>query len=280
MKYWTLTLLFLLALSACSTGNVPDDVATISPIQVRTVSWDHGIGEFRLAFALLDGPDAAEGITAVSLNIYPIDNNDTAVWSGNATSYDNYEIPYWTAYPTVDSAGFWGVVAEMTQADGTVVNSEFIIEVEEEVGSPAIGDVPPASQNKTLATEPDLAKISSGIEPDPVFYELTVAEALENGKPTVVGFLTPGFCQTKWCAPVLESVSAVRQENSERANYIHIEVFDDFQELTYVPQMAEWGLGTQEPWVFVLDADGQVVAKFSGPLSPDELGEALRPLMP
>jgi len=42
--------------------------------------------------------------------------------------------------------------------------------------------------------------------------------------------------------------------------------------------MAEWGLDT-EPWVFVLDADGKVVARFSGPLSPTELLASLEPLL-
>jgi hypothetical protein len=96
----------------------------------------------------------------------------------------------------------------------------------------------------------------------------------------VIGFLTPGLCQTRWCAPVLESVDAVRTMPNTEANFIHVEVFNDFQELTYVPEMAEWGLGTQEPWVFVVDADGVVTAKFSGPLSPRELDQALRPLLP
>jgi hypothetical protein len=107
---------------------------------------------------------------------------------------------------------------------------------------------------------------------------MTVAEAIDSGKPTVVGFLTPGLCQTKWCAPVLGSVEAVRAQTGDAANFIHIEVYDDFQKLTLVPQMAEWGLET-EPWVFVLDANGDVAAKFSGPLSPRELQEALAPLL-
>ncbi len=251
----------------------------VSPIQVRVVSWDHAAGDFRLSFALLDGPDAADNITAVSLQIVPIDGEETAVWEGNATSYDDYEIPYWTAQPTVGTAGFWGVNAELTTNDGKTIASDFIIEVVTESGSPVLGDVPPASQNKTLATEPDLENLSSGLDPDPALYQLTVADALEEGKPTVVGFITPGLCQTKWCAPVLGSVDQVRGEVGDSANFIHIEVFDDFQELTFVPEMAEWGLDTREPWVFVLNADGEVTAKFSGPLSPRELDEALRPLI-
>ena len=276
----TIFFVFLIILTAC--GGVPKgvDVATISPIQIRTVSWDHAVGQFRLAFALLDGPEAAEGITAVSLTIVGLDDDSaTAVWRGSATGYDDYEVPYWAAYPTIDTAGFWGVEAEISPADGQLIHAEFIIEVIETSGSPPIGALPPASQNKTGATVPELENLSSAKEPNPVFYQLTVAEALKTNQPTVVGFLTPGLCQTKWCAPVLDTLATVRQETGAAVNYIHVEVFDDFQTRTYVPEMAAWGLDTREPWVFVLDRNGRVSAKFSGPLSPRELKGAVAPLL-
>lgn len=276
MKKFAWTLIAFLLLAACQT-EPPPVVGELSPIQVRVVSWDHNVGQFRLAFALLDGPDAAEGVTAVSLTFTEIDSTEAA-WVGTAVSYDDYEIPYWSIYPTIEQPGFYGAEATLTQADGTAINTNFIIEVEADAASVAIGDTAPASQNKTVATEPDLSKISSGIDPDPALYQQTVADALQTSQPTVVGFITPGFCQTKWCAPVLDSVETVRQQNVDEANFIHIEVFDDFQELTYAPQMAEWGLGTQEPWVYVVDADGKVSAKFAGPLSPRELAGALEPL--
>ena len=274
-----LLFIFILLLLGCTNAQPTPEVQTVSPIQIRTVSWDHAVGEFRLAFALLDGPDAAQGITAVSLKLSPIDDGETAVWEGNATPFDSYEIPYWIANPTAPEAGFWGVSANITQADGSIVQTEFVIEVVSKSGSPELGSIPPASQNKTVATEPSLENLSSGTDPNPTYYQLTVADALTNGKPTVVGFLTPGLCQTRWCAPVLGSVESIRQETGDAVNYIHIEVFDDFKELTYVPEMAEWGLDTREPWVFVLNAEGQITAKFSGPLSPEELGAAVRPLI-
>lgn len=275
-------LFYLLIFGLIGCGASESDVVrgTVSPIQVRVVSWDHAAGEFRLSFALLDGPEAADNITAVSLQIFSIDDDqETAVWQGSATSFSDYEIPYWTAHPTVTEAGFWGVNAELNTTDGETIASDFIIEVVAESGSPLLGDVPPASQNKTLATESDLTKLSSGPDPNPAYYQLTVAEALAQDKPIVVGFITPGLCQTEWCAPVLGSVDSIREAVGDSANFIHIEVFDDFQALTLVPEMAEWGLDTREPWVFVLNQEGQVTAKFSGPLSPRELDEALRPLI-
>jgi hypothetical protein len=220
----------------------------------------------------------------VTIRAVKLDENLSAtdapvVWTGQATNYNDYEIPYWVFYPELDEAGYWGMVADLTAADGTQSQADFYVELRPESASPAIGMVAPASQNRTLATEPDLLKLSSGNDPDPALYQMTVAEAVQTEKPTVVGFLTPGFCQTKWCAPVLETMEAVRAEvGDDAANFIHIEVYEDFQALTVVKEMAEWGLDT-EPWVFVLDRDGRVAAKFSGPLSPRELQSALQPLL-
>jgi hypothetical protein len=137
----------------------------------------------------------------------------------------------------------------------------------------------PLSENRTLATEPDINKLNSGNDPDPALYQLTVAEAVANGKPTVVGFITPGLCETRWCAPVLNSVATVRDQVGDAANFIHIEVYEDFQALTYVPEMAEWGLQT-EPYIFILDKRGQVTASLPGPVSPRELMQALAEVLP
>jgi hypothetical protein len=282
---WPFILIICLLLTACS-GQAPVAEPTLpaSSLQVVLVSADYAVGRPRVSFALFDGTEAADDVQGVTIRAVKLDEELKAtdapvVWSGEATNYSDYEIPYWVFYPELDEPGYWGMVANLRAADGTESEANFVVELRPESMSPAIGMVAPASQNRTLATEPDILKLSSGNDPDPALYQLTVAEAVNSGEPTVVGFLTPGFCQTKWCAPVLESVEAVRDEiGDEAANFIHIEVYEDFQALTVVKEMAEWGLET-EPWVFVLDEDGRVAAKFSGPLSPRELQSALEPLL-
>ncbi|MBK7896734.1 MAG: hypothetical protein IPJ90_18015 [Anaerolineaceae bacterium] len=56
-------------------------------------------------------------------------------------------------------------------------------------------------------------------------------------------------------------------------------MYGDFQALTYVPEMAEWGLQT-EPYLFVLDKSGRVTASLAGPVSPRELAQALDEVLP
>ena len=66
-----------------------------------------------------------------------------------------------------------------------------------------------------------------------------------------------------------------------RVNFIHVEVFDNPVEMRddvrngrLTQAMVEWGLET-EPFTFVMDARGNVSAKFEGFATAEELDEAI-----
>lgn len=284
MKFRLLfSVLILLAVVSCTAAPAAEEMVETSPLQVILVSADFAVGEPRISFAVFDGETAANDIASIRISAVELGEDLTAsdmppTWSGEATSYTDYEVPYWVFYPSLERPGYWGMIAEISKEDGSATRADFVVEVQPSSKSPAIGATAPASDNRTLATEPDITLLSSANDPDPAFHQLTVAEAVTTGRPSVVGFLTPAFCQTEWCAPVLDSLKAAREETGDAVNYIHIEVYKDFQELTVVEEMAEWGLET-EPWVFLLDEGGKVIARFSGPLSPAELLAALEPLL-
>ena len=68
---------------------------------------------------------------------------------------------------------------------------------------------------------------------------------------------------------------------SHRANFIHIEVWDNPHEIEgniangkLSPILDEWGIQT-EPWSFVLDSYGIVSSKFEGFATEQELSGAL-----
>lgn len=278
MQKLLILLITICGIAACTGGN-NDVIEGVSGAQIRRLSGDAAAGTPRISIAIMDGVDPMPNIQSVTLEAKPLEaENDDLAWTGTAVNYTDYEIPYWVAYPNVPEAGFWGVTATIAKADGTTIESDFIIDVQAEAESLPIGAQAPPSENRTLATEPDINKLNSGENPNPELYQLTVAEALQNGKPIIVGFITPGLCQTEWCAPVLESVEAARADIKDEINTIHIEVYEDFEALKLVPELADWGLET-EPWVFVLDENGRITAKFEGPLSPQELNEAIRPLL-
>lgn len=271
-----------LLLAACGGQPEPDTPSgeDTGGIQVVLVADDFAAGQPRVPVVLYDGTERVADVQRVKLTAFDLaDEPPTPGWTGEATNYSDYEVPYWVAYPDLPHAGFWGLGAEITLGDGSVTQAEFVLEAQERSSSPAVGSVPPASENRTLETVPDIAMLTSGDDPIPALYQMTVAEAMASGKPTVVSFATPAYCTSKLCAPVVHSVEAVYAELGGQVDFIHLEIFKDFETLDYADEVEEWKL-TSEPWTFVLDGEGTIVAKLGGPVSPRELTEALAPLLP
>jgi hypothetical protein len=259
-----------------STGPQAAAAGGPSALSVAVASNDFGTGAPRVPFVLFIG---SEPITnAKSINIIAFDlgsGTPTAGWTGSAVNYSDYDIPYWVVYPKLPHAGYWGLGAVVTLVDGSMSQAQFTIQTADAPNAPSIGDTPPASQNRTLKTEPEISKLSSDVAPEPGLYQMTVAEALKSGKPTVVTFATPAYCTSRLCAPVVNSVKTVYKDYKDRVNFIHIEVYKTFNPLVYADEMNEWHLQS-EPWTFVVDANGKVANRFGGPVSPRELEQALK----
>lgn len=101
--------------------------------------------------------------------------------------------------------------------------------------------------------------------PEPCgMHEISLDEALANGKPVALLFATPAFCQTAVCGPTVDVLDELRQEDFGDMQFIHCEIFSDAGATIGDPVQA-WNLPT-EPWLFVIDADGRIVARADGPL--------------
>jgi cbb3-type cytochrome oxidase cytochrome c subunit len=116
-------------------------------------------------------------------------------------------------------------------------------------------------------------------------HDKTIAEAVTNGKPTVIVFATPAFCTSQICGPTKDLVDDLYGAYADQANFVHVEPYDvakarageDLVPITLLTQ--EWGL-TSEPWVFVVDSSGMISAKFDGIASYEELEAALTDTLP
>jgi hypothetical protein len=178
----------------------------------------------------------------------------------------------------VPRPGTWWYVAE--PIGGYRIQALGQLDVKPASFSPAIGAQAPASKTPTLAsTGGDLAELSTATHPEPKLYERSVAQALAAKEPFVVAFATPKFCASRACGPVVDVVDEARQEYASRGvRFIHVEVYTDNDPDKGVnPWMREWNLQT-EPWVFVVDADGKIAAKFEGSASAEELRAAIEPV--
>ena len=172
---------------------------------------------------------------------------------------------------------------------GGEVSGTGMIDVDVQPGSPvpSVGDKAPASKTKKLQDGAGITDITTDYEPDEELYRLSVADALESQFPSVVVFATPAFCTSPTCGPQVDTVSELRAEHPDAANYIHVELYDNPTEIQgdlsrgeLVPAADEWGFTqipgwTNESWVFVLDSAGVVRQRFEGFATRSELESAL-----
>jgi hypothetical protein len=243
-------------------ANSPDTLSTGGEQRVMTALLGDGPNAF------LGGPDQPVTVRFASVEGETVGEVDGTWLTTNAAALGVY-----VTYYSFDAPGLWEVIVT---SEGDELG-QALVNVVETTNQPNIGDPAPASDSPTGTTDEEIAAIST--DPDPVagFYDLSIADAVANGRPTVIAFATPAFCQTALCGPTLESVKAAT-EGRDDLDVVHVEPYElekatrgDF---TPVPTMEEWGLAT-EPWVFVIDADGTVAATFEGIMSTEELRAAI-----
>ena len=180
------------------------------------------------------------------------------------------------------SPGLWELGIHATTSDGTEVEAVTAVRVAESPATPQIGSPAPRSVTPVAGNAPEISHITSAPNPDPELYRLSVHEALDDGKPLVVLFSTPAFCVSATCGPQLEILGHLKEQYGDRANFIHVEVFEephliqgDRFTAKQVPAVAEWGLPT-EPWTFIVDSEGLIRAKFEQFTPEEVLEEALK----
>lgn len=291
----------VMAMAACGRPEPapdPTTVPSVRVIEVPTVSPGDGaieshlatkvleVGTQRVAF-LLNTKKALVKAPEVHISIAPTDGS---------TPPAEITAPY-NAWPYGVRGSYSAPVDFPAPGDyrmtvmpvGGEVSGEAMIEVSVVADSPipSVGEPAPASDTKTLDAGTGVADLTTSYEPDTELYRMSVAEAVSSGKPSVVVFATPAFCTSPTCGPQVDTVSELRVEHPDSANYIHVELYDNPEEIQgdlskarLVPAADEWGFTqlpgwTNESWVFVLDGGGIVRQRFEGFATLEELQAAL-----
>lgn len=240
------------------------------------------VGENRILVGILNQDDAPIGSPeiAVSADLYDLEESTTEpvstmdlefVWSIEDVT------GVYVGRAAFPHAGKWGAEVSI-QGQGIDETVKTSLTVAEEGSTPALGATVPASDTPTLDDKP-LKELSTDPHPDETFYETSVADALDAGRPFVLVFATPKFCTSAVCGPTLDLVKDTAK-GSSGIDFVHVEVYElpaDPSNLVPVPSASEWGLPS-EPWVFVVDGDGKLAAKYEGIVGADELQEALETL--
>ena len=248
------------------------------------VSSELTVGSNRFIIGLLDSTDAPVNNPDIEVSVDFFDLADSKSEPATSEDFEYVEsVPgqrgVYVGNVEFSAQGEWG--AEVDLSGGGVDESLLAsFEVRQDSSTPSIGEAVPPSDTLTADDAKDLSEISTDNHPDPKFYELSVADALKKGQPFVVAFATPKFCTSATCGPTLDIVKDASADYPQ-VNYLHVEPYsnlDDPDKLKPIKATREWGLPS-EPWVFVVDADGKLAAKYEGVLSADELRATLSELV-
>jgi hypothetical protein len=247
------------------------------------VSTELVVGDNRFVVGLLDDKDAplAEPKIGMAIDFYDITGAEPKktktvpmdwVWIEEGLR------GYYIGNASFKEPGEYGVEIQLSGA-GVEEELRAMTVVSEQSTTPPIGERPPATETATATAAKEIAKISTDTSPEPRFYKYTIAQALDRGRPSVVVFATPKFCTSAVCAPTLDRVQEVAERFPDsKATFVHVEPYEIDalpEEFVPTPAMTEWKLPT-EPWVFVMDSEGKVSAKFEGVMGQSELIAALK----
>ena len=114
---------------------------------------------------------------------------------------------------------------------------------------------------------------------------------MTSGRPSLVFFATPAFCQTGFCGPTVELVKSVAIEHEGEIEFVNVEPYelhltennlqpllDDAGQLQPVQAALDYGIPV-EPYLFLVDADGNVFSKFEVAIGGDELRAAIEDVL-
>ena len=257
-----------------------------------------GVGANRFSLGLLDKDGSPILDAQVHLRFFDLNGTEPALVSEADPRFVPVELSFideqsgkqrrivggngvYVAEVSFDRAGNWGVDVRTTLAGKALNPVPFRFNVLEKTPEVAVGERAPPSHQLTLADVADISQIDSSYPPRPQMHDMTVADALAAGKPLVIAFATPAFCESRTCGPVMDTVmDPLYARHKDEAAFIHIEPYQlkELREGSGVIPVAatgEWRIQT-EPWIFVVGRDGKVAAKFEGIVALDEVEAALR----
>lgn len=280
-------LVMLFVFAACGNGKQPDSVsegrtlqqladATLQTYSVVTGNSEFLPGKNRLVFAMLD--QSQNLVRDLKVDVYLAKTTASkAIGPVKATFEDDglADRAFYRAEIDLESEGKWFLLMRQSGGDAEKPNGAgTTIDVVASTQTPKAGDKAIPVTTPTVADHRGVDPICTR-EPNDPMHDLSLDAAIANGKPTVVVFSTPALCTSRVCGPVVDQVLRVRDGYTEKANFVHVEVFTDRTGKAFTEGMKTWKLQT-EPWTYVIDGAGTIRASFEGPVTTGEIEEALK----
>ncbi len=276
------------ALTYLQPGGIPLVKGPVSPDGLQAIfgTPDLSVGESRVSFVLTTTDDLVRASSAtVSSFLSPPDGSEKVLKETSTAVFRPW--PYgtrgfYTTQLTFDTPGNWSIEIGIQGLEGANRRTDLAFEVKETPAAVAVGSPAVPSRNKTLDSVESISQLTTGSLQDPELYQTTIFDAVASGLPTVVTVASPAFCINAVCGPQVEVLQELKDKYKGRANFIHVDFYDNPQEIQgdltkarVSPTVLEWGLPSTE-WTFVIDKQGIVSDRFESFATFDELELALQ----
>ncbi|MDY7104021.1 MAG: twin-arginine translocation signal domain-containing protein [Actinomycetota bacterium] len=269
-----------IALGACGSGasgsSEFDDVGSmIGMFPPDGTTLRTGIPQ-RTPFLLSDAQGAFMRTVPETLEITVTHLDEATGFTVEAVAHgDGIPIPYYPVTFTPERAGNYRAVARV---GGRELEHNFMISDPQNVALVQPGEAAIPVETPTIDDHRGVDPICTRDEQCP-FHEVTLAEALTLGKPTVLLIATPGYCQTTACAPATDLLVDQLAGRNDLA-VVHAEVYVDpegadgvgFGEATEV--LSKYRMDF-EPSLYTFDASGITRARLDYVMDGAEMREAI-----
>jgi hypothetical protein len=180
----------------------------------------------------------------------------------------------YAAHLPVPHAGTFTILA-LTRTGKGLIGSPGEIAVTPTSPIPNVGQRPPDIATDTLATTGGNVSLLTTRRPPEQMHSVSFNQVLGK-KPVALLFSTPQFCISRVCGPVTDVAVALQHQFGNKITFIHQEVYADNQPSKgFRSQMKAFHLRT-EPWLFVINRHGVIVARLEGAFGTTELTQALK----
>ena len=229
----------------------------------------------RIVFALAEGPKYASGPPARLAY-----GQSRKLGAPVETVLHSRGLPkrrgIYTAEVALPQAGPWlGVV--QVKKDGKRQNASLAFQVQESAKAPVAGQPAPRAASPTAANPLGVDPICTRNPPCPL-HDVSLDTAIGAGKPVAVMLATPALCQSRYCGPVLDDLLTLTDQYKDRITFVHVEIYTNLSGNETTPTVQAWGIQT-EPWLFGVDATGNVVSRLDGAFGHDEQEQLLQHLV-
>lgn len=185
-----------------------------------------------------------------------------------------------------DKPGYWRVHVSVDVKGMGTEGADAAFQVLSHHQVPMAGQEAPRTDTLTMASHAPKPAIDSRAQgnkpvPDPQLHRTSIAESIKRREPALVVFATPVYCISEFCGPTTDMVDRLSKRFSDKANFIHVEIWRNYQHHVINKGAADWlyhGGDLHEPWVFLIGANGRIVARWDNVVNASEVVPYLKAL--